>query len=678
MAHGGGALDDSGMNDTSHPEITLVAHLPLVRIDVESLPFAGGDLWRMPFDTFDRLTVGAFADHRAAYEAQSPVFYRLVVRPVLPNVVPVPDGQASGDRLQLKIASGDASVLTLAGLGLVDVFHRQAVTPAWRALLLGHPDAALPRPDWSITFAIADEGWGFVHGEKVLRIAAVQGDADLDYLITEGFETTPIDAAAAAAASTWAERLSERTTIDPALWPALEALCACTSPLLGAGDRSALATAALEALLLPEVRSGLARTLARRVAALMAGPEPGTRRALESQARALYEARSATLHGQTERDDAPADLALGPPLLAAAVQALDAGARSARVSVAALVERLDTADAATACSTAPAAPLPWKAPLQRQRTGMTALMATNLASEDGSWLMWAPLPGLHCSAPMTLDGTAHNMMLPLSGAELLSLEERDVRRDFPAQLYVVGEHLAALCLRLDESEAPEQSAAFEQLTSRRDLAVTALRLAGFHGFCDPALAGPVLMFNSVRLRRPTVLRAAVWQLCVDESRAVALDRAADEPRFVPHLKRLLAVARAPHPDLERALSLYRRGFDRRFTPAATCATLHFAALEALLGRFGPPGQADGLEALVTSLLGERDAQAQWFASQGRRTRNALAHGVAGDALPGELPGVLATVLGAAMPRAMDLWLADTASPVRPGPRLVRALLGHGD
>ena len=42
------------------------------------------------------------------------------------------------------------------------------------------------------------------------------------------------------------------------------------------------------------------------------------------------------------------------------------------------------------------------------------------------------LPGLHCSAPMTLDGTAHNMMLPLSGAELLSLEERDVRRDFPA------------------------------------------------------------------------------------------------------------------------------------------------------------------------------------------------------------------------------------------------------
>lgn len=683
--------DHAAVSEEPRPEIVLAAHLPLLRIGVDSLPFAGGDLWRMPFETFDQLTVGAFADHQAAYDAVAPVFYRLVVRPALPNLLPVPAAQAQGRRLQLKVASGDTSVLAAVGLDVLNAFHREAVTPVWLALLLRRPDAALPRPDWSVSFAVVDEGYGFAHQGEVLRIAQVQGDADLDYLLTEGFATTAVDEADAAAVSAWAERLSARTSVDADLWPALDALAACNSPLLSSDDRAALATAALESLLLPEVRRGLARTLAQRTARLLAGPDAARQRQLEAAVRSLYDARSAVLHGEDRAQPGAASApALGATLLATAVQALDAQVQATGMSAGALVARLDQAAPADAVPMPSLSPAPWQAPLQRRRTGQAGLIGTNLASEDGQWLLWAPLPGLHTRTPMTLDGTAAHRLLPLTGAELLSLEERDVRRDFPAQLYTVGEHLATLCLDLPEREAPSANAAFAALERRRDLAVTALRLAGFDAFCDPALAGPVLMFNSVRLRRPTVLRAAVWQLCVDEQAAVVLDRAADEPRVLPQLRRLLALAEAPHPSLDRALSLYRRGFDRRFTPPAACAALHFAALESLLGRFGAAGEADSLEALVSALLGPDSDHARWFAAEGRRSRHALAHGrwqkaPAATAAPMMTPliaplvtplkAALQAALGAALPRAIDLWLADPSAEPSPGSRLVRALLG---
>lgn len=660
------------------PEMVLAAHLPLVHIDDDSVPFAGGDLWRMPFDAFDALTLGAFDRHRAAYEAQAPVFYRLVVQPSRPLLVPLRAGATGSRRLQLKLSEVAPHAPPHPIVDWIASFRRHAVRPAWQALLLGHPDAALPMPDLSVTFAVADEGWGVEVGDDVIRISSVQGDADLDYLLAGGFQTACVSAQGAANASDWAVRLGDRMAIDPILWPAIDALCACSSPLLGTGDRGALATAALEALLLPDARSDLARMLARRVAALLGGRDAAVARSLQSRVRALYEARSATVHGEVARADATVDPACGPPLLAAAIRALDGAARAAAASVAALVERLDETDAAIDVDAPPDMPRPLQPPLLRARVGVSAVVGTHLASRDGHWALWAPLAGLHCTEPLSLDGTADQLLLPLTGAEVLSLEERDVARDFPAQLMGVGEHLAALCLQLAETEAPTPDTAFEQLSDRRDLAVTALRLAGFHDFVDPELAGPVLMRGPVRLRRPSVLRAAVWQRFVDESRAVPIGRTADAARLGTHMQRLLALARRPHADLSRAASLYRKGFDRRFTDATTAAMLHFAALECLLGRFGRPGQPDGLEALVVALLGPHSPAALWFAAHGRRTRNALAHGRADDAWPCELPGALAAVLGAALPRAVDLWLDDTASSLRPGPRLVRSLLAAAD
>src|ERR1041384_1292862 len=74
-------------------ELVFLAHLPLLRIDSESLHFASGDLWRMPFANFLGLTGGAFENHQTEYEETAPVFYRVLLDLELPSLTP---GRADG------------------------------------------------------------------------------------------------------------------------------------------------------------------------------------------------------------------------------------------------------------------------------------------------------------------------------------------------------------------------------------------------------------------------------------------------------------------------------------------------------------------------------------------------------------------------------------------------------
>ncbi|HEY0956308.1 MAG TPA: hypothetical protein VGE36_16230, partial [Roseateles sp.] len=278
-------------------EIVLLAHLPLVCIDADRIPFAGSDLWRMPFDTFDALTAHAFSDHRRAYDVTAPVFLRLVVTSRLAHVVPLPPEPAEHANLQLKLPERAWPQLATMGLDLLNRFHTLAVQPAWQALLLQAPDAQLPPPRWSLTLAIADPGFGFATGGAPARIASVQGDADIEYLINDGFHTRLFDAAGLQAAAAWTERLSDGSGIHPSIATALDALAGCASPLVGAAERTVLATMALEALLLPELRSGLSATLALRLAHLL-GRDEAQRQHSRASARALYQARSASVHGE--------------------------------------------------------------------------------------------------------------------------------------------------------------------------------------------------------------------------------------------------------------------------------------------------------------------------------------------------------------------------------------------
>jgi len=644
-------------------EVVLVAHLPLVRIAEESLPFAGCDLWRMPFEAFDDLTAHAFSDHRPAYEAMAPVFLRMVVSARPRQVVPLPPGPTQ-TRLELKLRKHAWPMLAKSGLDILDSFYALAVQPAWQALLLQAPDAVLPPPRCSVTMAIADEGFGFATGEQPARVARVQGDADIDYLINDGFPTRLFSAAELQAAAAWTARLSEGSTIDAMLGPALDALAECASPLLGAPERTALATMALETLLLPEVRSGLSAALERRLSHLLGQDEAECRHSRDS-ARALYKARSAAVHGE-----APAGTADGPAWLAAAIVALDRHAGAAAKPVGDLLADLDLQPLGGALPrpAAPSAPV-----LLRPRTSRVTMVGSGLAAPDDIWLMWAPLPGLLIRQPLALGVPRRCMLVSLSGNELLTLEERDIARDFAAVLRTQADEIATLCVGLPASE-DDPSRALALLQRERDLAVAALRLAGLHDFCDPALAGPVALRGSLRFRQPSVLRQSVWQLIArQEGEATELQADMAEPlaeawRTVDDYRQA-----GGHPDLERALTLYCRGFDRRFSTSHACAGLHIAAIESLLGRFRPPGDAQPLEALVTRLLGQAHASAAWFEREGRALRNAVAHGRMTDGVDAQALAALATIAGAAWRRAAELHAGDPADAMRPAKRLVRAL-----
>ncbi len=657
------------MSVSNGDEIVLVAHLPLVRTDQESLPFAGGDLWRMPFEVFDALTVGAFSDHQEAYEAMAPVFLRVVVRARLPNVVALDEARTHNSSLQMKLPERSWPLLARFGLDILIKFHALAVQPAWQALLLQAPDAVLPPPRWSLTLAIADEGFGFIDVAQPSRVASVQGDADIEYLINEGFPTRHFDSAELQAAAAWAERLSEATSVDARLGPALDALAECASPLLGAAERTVLATMALETLLLSEARSGLSATLERRLAHLL-GRDDDERQHSRDSARALYKARSASVHGEAPAPQGPAGMANGGAWLAAAIIALDRQSSATATPVVDLLPRLDEQPMGEA--------LPLSRPsgepaLLRKRTSMVGILAPELASHEDGWLMWAPLPGLLNHQPLALDDELRRLLLSLSGNELLKLEERDIRRDFASVLRMQEDEIAALYLTLP-GDIEDPVDAMARLQQERDLAVAALRLAGFHDFCDPALAGPVAMHKTIRFRQPSVLRQSVWQIVArKQDEAQALQPTHAEPlaaawRTVDNYRNA-----GGHPDLDRALSLYRRGFDRRFNTAHACAGLHYATIESLLGRFRAPGDALPLEALVTRLLGEQQPIAAWFARDGRELRNAVAHGRATDAVEDAALDALATIAGAAWRHAAQIHASEPPDPTRPGKRLVRAL-----
>jgi hypothetical protein len=675
MANSASAIDDCAMSAGAPIEVVLAAHIPLLRIEAESVPFTGGDLWRMPFEQFNALTVGAFEDHRAPYEEVAPVFYRIVARPKLSNLVPIPTEQTGNHRLQMKAPSNRWSIAHAAGLGVIDWFQTVAVTPAWHALLLQLPNAALPPPRWSLSFAVADPGFGFSQGKQVAQVASIQGDADIEYLITSGFQTTTLDAKALQEASDWTERLSEGSSIDSALWPALHTLAECASPVLKPSDRAVLATAALESLLLPDVRNGQARTLAKRTAALL-NRDAKERAERESEVRALYEARSSTLHGETPAvpERVSADTARGPALLATVICALDALHTSLDVPIEQLLENLDR-EVTTAPAPAFRPAATWSPQIQRARVSIVGLAATNLSSPEGSWLLWAPIAGLHCKEPMTLDGSDARLLLPLTGAEVLELEERDIRRDFASRLNRLGEHLAALCLRLDRTQAGDDNEALQLLEKERDLAVAALRLAGYHAFCDPAHAGPVIMSGLVRLRRPAVLRQSVWQMMINESAAVQVQHDKDEPRVVPQLKRLIAYAEAGlQSDHERTLSLYLRGFDRRFMPEHTqppCISLPLAVARS----FSAPAIV-GDWVLVAALLMGRQARTVVCRTWPQCSKRHCPWPGNGD-LSHRYSDALAAILEAAVPRAIDLWLSQPGSTDRPGRARPRAIDPRG-
>lgn len=670
--------------------LVACAHLPLVRMAADSVACGPFSLWRMPFEVFDALSLGAFSDHRAAYVATAPVFLRLDWSEEAGDGL-VQRIRTTANRAQeCKFPSHDWGLLPGLGLAFMVRLHADVIDRFSAALALAAPHALLPRSRWSVTFVEIDPEHSIVlPGADPVGRLRIQGDADLEYLFAAGCAGSELDRDTLVRAAEWQE-LVDVVAGQPDLAGALRALCDAGEPSLSPDDQSLLCSVALEALLLPEVRSGLAATFATRAARL---PGACDAAAVQQAAAALYDARSASLHGAAQAPDARAVIhdASAAQLLAAAIVGLAHAAR-AGLGPAAAREALDAGGpSATGVPSWTLRPEPAGlrrperiSPPVEHHPLVFRVNPQGVQGVDRAHMCHAPLVGLGLTSMLALADPPCPVLMPLSGQELMSLEDKDIARDFLGELLPVPEHVATLCVAIGEAECAGEQEARSRLRRLRNLAGCALRCAGLDGFIDPELAGLHVRHGKGRpAREPSVFRQTVLiRARKPPERWFTED---DRARTGPMWTLMQRYDRsAGHADVERWLGLLLRLHQRTFLSATTRAGLGFALVEGLLGRFRAPAPAAGqgvardvpsLEELVAHLTGAGGAAARWFATEGRSFRNALAHGRVQVAEDGQEPQYLAEIGRAALPRALRAWLDHGDPASRPSRLLLRALTG---
>jgi hypothetical protein len=652
-------------------KITFLAHLPLIRIAEEEIEFNGGSLWRLPFEIYNRLSLKAFEDHEKAYTDTAPVFYRVNADldiSLVKSAEEVPAGV-----YELKMPSNNWDRLSQLGLDFVLNFQRDQVERLRAALLLAAPACGIPSSFLSVTFVRLAEPGGFQLGDQFVNEIRVQGDADQEYLFLKeaaGLTLSPEVIQDAESCLKIVDGLGGQ----PDLLAAMRALQGATAPILSPMDQLVLTVRAIEALLLPGVTNGLGRTFVQRLSSLLAVDE-AHQEVLRSTARLLYDARSANLHGNAphsrEEADAAADQAQAQQLLAAAIRQL--AQQSNLVSVPDQRQALDDEHPEYRNANV-ALPITEPAGLRKTERMLrlySRVVATVSSGSDMGWtdgtVSWSPLIGLEATTEAPLIRDHHSVaILYLSGEEMVSLEERDTRRDFIAQLLMVAQPTAVLTTGAFGQKPETTMVGLASLLRRRDLATAALRLAGFSEFYDPELLGVFVYQDSIRTRFPSVFRQTIEQ----QMREPAKEKfAQSDVETVSDLLRLLARydSEAQHPQVDLVLRLFRRGFDHEFLPAIARASLLFSTLEAMLGRFREP---QALEKLVAAVVRKRFPEAAtWFENRGRKFRNSIAHGqwpvAEQDAQPIEQ---LILLLRALIPEFVQAWLNQSArassSPLR--------------
>ncbi|MDJ0869491.1 MAG: hypothetical protein QNK03_25535 [Myxococcota bacterium] len=662
-------------------QLIFLAHLPLLRMEQEEVPFAGGWLWRVPFETYDSLSLGAFSDHRRGYEETAPVFFRFDAEFDLPELS---EGvEEAGGAIELKTRSDNWASLCALGFPSAYDFHQGLVDRAWVSLVLAAPAAALPSPRLSVTFVHCPSEACFELSDRSFQTLRVQGDADQEYLFLPEAAGPPLSSETIEHASGLAATM-DATADDPDVAGAIGSLVTATAPVLSPAEQLTLCVVALESLLLPEIRSGLGRTFATRLGALLA-TSPEHLETLKRGARRLYDARSASLHGaprSSARNAADAARrAHAQQLLGASICGMARRLRS-EPSLDALRSQLDAPPRALDGSLVPLplADPPGLRPADRLRTQRGRVAGTfsslaDLSAPEGSAVGWCPLIGLATEDVFAfgkaLDeepaGTPQPpVLMPLSGPAISALEEKDIARDSIGVMRPEQELGASvLCLAVQDASLSHEDAA-SLLERPRDLGVLALRLAGFGRFHDPELLGSYTYIQSMRYRRATVLRQTVLQAA--RTSAAGRVTAADMERVLPAWDLLTTYdARGRHFEIDHILTLFRRAFDRRFVPARSRPGLLLGALEGMLGRFRSRHEPVQLEHLVTEAVGDTEAS-RWFAEAGRSFRNAVAHGRWDPGREELAPfALLLELVGALIPLLLTTWLdGGSDSGQRPG------------
>lgn len=647
--------------------ILLITHLPLLRMRRDDdFPLGPGVLLtKIPFDQYDELTQGAFTDWKSKYEATDPVFLWAQMDLELPNA-----GQGAGaGMLEMKIPPNTwDEMLPRLGLQLVSVFHEGVVDPVLAALALAAPAGVAAPPRDSVTFIVAaGENHIVASGSKIAGYR-VQGNTDQELVYLSEAAATPLPDQVLERARDL-QGLARFALANPDLGPTLRHLMSLGIVSFSEVERTLLAVAALEDLLLPDVRVENGKVLGRRISNLL-GRDDQSREKLEDTARQLYRLRNASIHAE-EIDQAGVPVAAAEQLLAGAIETL-APALKDGMEIEELRRSLDEAPWSSPIDTElPVPHPPGRGARTRMRPARPWVSATVAGSgrrgEDGRLLGWSPLIGLEPTADLVherLGVTLTNM----DGSQLVSMEEKDIRRDFISQLHLAGPVAAAL-VTIDPGERGLSSEATQLLSRRRDLATVGLRLAGCGSFSDPELLGLYVYERTLRHRRETVFR-----------QSVLMQAGTGRPtQPIPNTETLTELTRLADYDQEARddrvdglLDLYRRAFDRRFLHPSTRATLVFVLIEAMLGSFRKPTSPKRLEAMVGVLPGLSKDEADWFVREARQFRKGVAHAIWQPApIPQselharehlELEALLA-VAGAGVRTMLDVWTA-AAPPQR--------------
>lgn len=625
------------------PRIQILAHLPRFRMEPDQVSFPLGTLVKLTWESYDGLTLGAFSDWKPWYDASDPVFLLVEAEADLPFVRPGTVSEPGMAEMKCPSIRWNDLLPRILGSPFLTRFHDSVVDVVWAALLLAVPGAAPAWPRTSVTLLIPVEGHVVSLGDEERAGIRIQGEADQEYIYSADTSCLPVtedDLALAAGLVPLIQRIGE----DAGLVAALRQLMVTTDVGLGPGDRLVLAVSALESLLLPEVRSGQQDAFAERITGVVGQGREGT-------ARAAYRARSRIVH------EGPA--AVGPGVPAAVAEQLLADVLIA------------SAGGADGTRPDPAVPR-GRATDQRLYPRPAWVSGTvsfdiDLSPPAGQTVSWSPLIGLDYDGP-TLAACGATLTR-LSAAEIVSMEHKDIRRDFIAELQVKGMSVAGLAVLADTGDRLGlDDDLMRSLLRPRDLTVAGLRLAGVQGFVDPELLGWYVYQGALRHRRETVLRQTVL-MGLGGSDAVPLDAAT--LATAQDVWALLAAydARGADPDVDLLLAEFRRAHDP-YLAEETRLSLLFAILEGLLGRFRPASAAIGLEDLVSALPGPDPSAIAWFAAQGRVVRNAVAHGAwkPRGQKPGREADSLRAICAAALRELLTAW-DGTADPSK-------ALLGR--
>jgi hypothetical protein len=411
-------------------DLDFLVHIPFLRIEEPTLSFGRGRLYRMPFERYNNMTLGAFEEQRAQYDATAPVFFSFTVSIPEEGLERRAD-EAKGIK-EIKLPTAQTAMLDELGLNVVNWAHATLVAPAWSALLLTAPAAAFAPPRWSQTFIGLTDGFTFSIGGDPTVAVRIQGEADHEYLFMADAVSKALSSDVIASAAALIDPLQEWERV-PELHAALTSLRATGLPMLSRQDRLTIAVQALESLLLPEVQTTLKRTFARRVSALLT-PDGASAAPLSELAADLYTFRSESVHGAEL--EARADAVQGAyaeQMLAGAIRSLGGLVSSGR-SLEQLRAELDTG--------APLAGAAAGFELQSDPVGRASefrlarpvpssdvLTATSsMVAPENRVICWSPLIGLTTEpsrddSSVPIGDPPAALVMPLLPRELYDLED---------------------------------------------------------------------------------------------------------------------------------------------------------------------------------------------------------------------------------------------------------------